>query len=350
MIFTRVSIETPTVILPPTVVTSDELEQQLAPVYNRIGLRVGRLELMTGIHERRFWAPGTLPSQAAAMAGQQALAASDLPPEAIGCLINCSVSRDCVEPATSTFVHHALSLPPSAINFDISNACLGMVSGIITLASMIEAGFIEAGLAVSGEHAEPLVRNTIACLNQGDFNRQTIKPHFASLTIGSCATAVIVRKTPASAVATPLHSLTAAAISADTTNSHLCQGNANGGMTDASAPLMQTDSPELLVQGVALATHVWEQLKQTTGWNNDTPDVICTHQVGKGHRALLYETLHLDLTKDYSTFDRLGNCGSASLPATVALAAREGCLVAGQHIALLGIGSGINCCDLTVTW
>ena len=46
---------------------------------------------------------------------------------------------------------------------------------------------------------------------------------------------------------------------------------------------------------------------------------------------------------DFQTFDFLGNCGSASLPATSALAEEAGHLQKGHKTALLGIGSGINC-------
>ena len=121
-------------------------------------------------------------------------------------------------------------------------------------------------------------------------------------------------------------------------------------MTDGAAPLMQTDSPELLQKGVRLAAQMWDAFKDTLGWHDDTPDLICTHQVGKGHRALLYNTLHLNPDRDFSTFPFLGNCGSASLTATLALAAQERTLHPGAHVALLGIGSGINCCGLALQW
>jgi len=45
--------------------------------------------------------------------------------------------------------------------------------------------------------------------------------------------------------------------------------------------------------------------------------------------------------KDYQTFDRLGNVGSVSLPATLALARQEGRVKPGDQVALLGIGSGL---------
>ena len=121
-------------------------------------------------------------------------------------------------------------------------------------------------------------------------------------------------------------------------------------MTDGSAPLMQTDSPELLQAGVRLAKEMWRKLKDETGWSDDSPGLICTHQVGKGHRSLLYETLGLDLAKDFSTYPFLGNCGSASLTATLALAAQNRLVASGADVALLGIGSGINSCGLAIQW
>ena len=64
--------------LPPQVVTTDELEARLAPLYQRIGLVPGRLELMTGIKERRFWNTPIKPSEIAARAGKKALAKAQL--------------------------------------------------------------------------------------------------------------------------------------------------------------------------------------------------------------------------------------------------------------------------------
>ena len=113
----------------------------------------------------------------------------------------------------------------------------------------------------------------------------------------------------------------------------------------------ETDSEELLVRGVALAEGMWAELRAACGWNDGAqPDVVVTHQVGKMHRQRLYEHLKLPPELDYSTFERLGNCGSASLPATLALAEDEGRLQKGQTVALLGIGSGINCAGMGVEW
>ncbi len=334
--------------LPENRLSSQEIEERLQPLYKRLRLPEGRLELMTGIRERRFWQEGTLPSQASIRAARKLLSATATAPAEIGCLLHCSVSRDFVEPATSTVVHRALSLPDTTLNFDISNACLGLVSGIMVLANMIELGQIECGLAVCGENAWPLLENTIQLLNADlSLTRQTIKAQFASLTIGSAAAAVLLKHR---AAAPGGHRLLAAASYSNCRHNDLCQGDATGGMTAGSQPLMQTDSHELMLQGVAVAAEMWAALKQESGWDNDSPEVICGHQVGKFHRDLLFQTLQLAVEKDFPTFPFLGNCGSASLPATCALASEAGVLQPGRKAALLGIGSGINSAGLAVEW
>src|SRR3990172_7149019 len=109
--------------LPDTVVTSAQIERELAPVYERFGVHEGRLEMMSGIRERRFWDEGTLPSEASTRAGRRAMGAAGVAPDQIECLIHTSVSRDCLEPATASIVHDNLSLPRKSVMYDISNAC-----------------------------------------------------------------------------------------------------------------------------------------------------------------------------------------------------------------------------------
>src|SRR5262245_53939079 len=126
--------------LPPRVLTSKAIEDRLAPLYARLGLPEGRLELMSGIRERRYWPDAVRPSEVAARAGEQALERSGIAREAIGCLIHASVCRDFLEPATANVVHDRLGLRRDCQVFDVSNACLGVVSAMLIAANMIELG------------------------------------------------------------------------------------------------------------------------------------------------------------------------------------------------------------------
>ncbi len=64
----------------------------------------------------------------------------------------------------------------------------------------------------------------------------------------------------------------------------------------------------------------------------------------------MFERLGLDPAKDYGTLEELGNTGSAALPVTMALGLEAEAPPAGSLLALLGIGSGINCVMLAAEW
>lgn len=348
MIYQNVNIECIAYEAPPEIITSATIEKRLAPVYQRLRLPEGRLELMSGIRERHLWALGTMPSDAATLAATKAFQQSGVNPNDIGALINCSVCRDCLEPATATIVHAALNLPPEAVAFDVSNACLGILNGIILGANMIELGQAEKVMLVSGENSRSLLESTInALLTDQTLTRQSIKPIFASLTIGSGAVAVILSHRRSSRTTHRLHG--GASLSVTEFN-HLCRGNADKGMADQQDTLMNTESEELMRRGVETAARTWELFKNTTGWRNDTIGCFCTHQVGSSHRKLLFETLKIDQSRDFSALQSWGNTGSVSCPLTVALAAESGQLKAGMRLAMLGIGSGINSTMLGVEW
>ena len=53
MSFSRVVIEKMAYALPSQIISSIEIEELLSPLYDRLNLKKGRLELMTGI-KRRF--------------------------------------------------------------------------------------------------------------------------------------------------------------------------------------------------------------------------------------------------------------------------------------------------------
>mgnify|MGYP006274877603 CR=1 FL=1 len=349
MRFENVHIEAMSHVLPPTRVSSAALEDRLSPLYRRLGLPEGRLELMTGIRERRFWTPGTAPSAVAAEAGKRVLATAGIDPEQVDCVLYCGVSRDAVEPATSAEVHRLLGLPGHAINFDISNACLGVLSGMVVAAGMIERGALSRGLLVTGEVARPLVESTVRELNGNEtLTRQSVKPHFASLSIGSGAAAVLLAAKDVAA--NGRGRLLGGASWSETHHNSLCRGGEANTGGPTGQVLMATDSEELLVRGVDVARRAWDQTREELNWTNETPDLVCTHQVGKAHTAKLFDELGLDIEKNVATFPYLGNCGSASLPMTASVAAAEGRLKAGDVLALLGIGSGINCTMLGVEW
>ncbi|MEO0794892.1 MAG: 3-oxoacyl-ACP synthase III [Verrucomicrobiota bacterium] len=334
--FSQIAIESLAYAVPPEVWSSDEIESRLSAVYDRLKLPAGRLELMTGIRERRFWPADYPPSSASAEAGKKALEQSRFDSDEIDVVIHCAVCRDRLEPATASAVHAHLGLSQNCQLFDISNACLGFMNGIMVAGGLIESGQARRVLLVSGENGRPLIERTLRLLLDESQTRQSVKPYFANLTIGAGAVAAVV--CPAEEVAGPRLRVTKGVSGSDSSANNLCQGDSTMGELD-----MQTDSEALLESGVGLAQKTWQRFQAHTGWTPETPDRIICHQVGRRHQRALFEGLGLPLDKDFSTYEEWGNVGSVSLPLTLAKARESGALGPGSKAALLGIGSGLVC-------
>jgi len=334
--------------LPDEIITSDEIERRLEPLYRRLRLPEGRLELMSGIRERRFWEPGVLPSNKSVESGQKAIEAAGIDRAHIGALIHGSVCRDYLEPATACGVHHRLGLPRGCMIYDVSNACLGLMNGILQAANMIELGQIRAALVVGSEGSRQLVETTIESLNRDEsLTRNQIKTAVASLTIGSGSCAVVLVDRELSRTG---NRLLAATAQANTDHHHLCHSGRDEAVADGMQPLMETDSETLMREGIATGVDTFRDFLGVTGWTVDDIDKTFCHQVGSAHRKLMIESLGIAAETDYTTFQWLGNTGSVALPITMAIGLEKGHVAAGDNVALLGIGSGINCLMIAVEW
>ncbi|MGA1868706.1 MAG: 3-oxoacyl-ACP synthase III [bacterium] len=341
MLYKNVCIEALGYELPTNIVKSLTIEERLAPVYEKLNLSYGRLEMISGIKERRFWDKGTKPSQVSIKAGEKALNKAGIGREDVECLINASVSRDFMEPSTACIVHHGLGLSKHAILFDVSNACLGFVNSMAILANMIELGQVKTGLVTAGEVAEHLIDSTIeALVHDPAPTRAKIKSSFASLTIASGAVAIVMTH---KSISNTGYQLLGGAVRNATEHNRLCCGGENYHYIQDNPLLMNTHAESMMEKGCLLAKETWEATKKELEWADDDPQRIFCHQVGSAHRKLLYETLGLDVSKDFSTFETLGNIGSASAPITFAIGLERGLVEDGDKIAIFGIGSGLDC-------
>lgn len=325
---------------PPAFLTSEEIESRLAPLYERAKLPEGRLELQSGIKSRGIWPLGTRPSSIASDAARGIL--KKFPKENIDLLIHASVCRDFLEPATAAVVHNNLALSPTCMISDLSNACLGVVSSMLMAGQMIESGALRSALIVSGENGGPLLESTINhLLNDPNMDRKKIKPFMASLTIGSAGVAFLLTHKDIGEGHVVLGGSTLTDSSAVT----LCQGDGN-----SQGLMMETDSEALMIAGVKLAKENWNRTKDILGWKNEEVSKIIPHQVGTHHRHALLKELGLPMDRDYVTFDRYGNTGSAALPLTLVKAEEARFFSPGDKIALLGIGSGLTSTMLGLEW
>lgn len=322
----------------PHRVSTNELEARLNGNLARLGLLPGTLEALSGIAARRFWDADTPPSAAATLAAERALATSGVDRARIGVLINTSVSRDYVEPSTACLVHGNLGLAPECLNFDLSNACLGFLNGMELVAQMIERGQVDYGLVVDGESSRFVVDRTLERLAAADATPQTLRDNIATLTLGSGAAAAVLTRAE---LAPDGHRFVGSVTLAASEHNHLCRGQVDW---------MRTDTTGLLAAGLALAARTWARAEAELAFSVDELDHVVLHQVSRVHTEHLARALGIPLERVPVIYPEHGNVGPASVPMTLAGAVEEGRVARGERVALMGIGSGLNCAMAEVIW
>jgi 3-oxoacyl-[acyl-carrier-protein] synthase-3 len=319
----------------PVVVTSNELDERLAEVYRKTGLRAGLLEGLVGIRERRRWADDGSFIDGAVAAGQAAVAASGVAPEDIALMINTSLSREWLEPSTAVVIHDRLGLSPACQNFDVTNACLGFMNGMEIAASMIEAGHVDLALVVDAEDSQPVQESTIKRLLADDITPDDVMSEFAALTLGSGAVAMVLGRADEHPEG---HRLIAGVNRAATQHHGLCVGDND---------MMKTDLKGLLSAGLELSEELWKEAAGEFGWHAGI-DRYFLHQISQVHTDAICERLDIEPSRVPRSFPDFGNIGPASVPFTLA-GGTDG-LQTDDRILLMGIGSGLNASCLEIRW
>jgi len=338
MLFQHVAIAGLAHIDAPRRLSSDEINARLKPTLDRLGIRTDVLQDVAGIHARRLWDEGMQASDAATLAGVKALADAGIDPDKVGLLVNTSVSRDYLEPSTASIVSGNLGLPDTCQNFDVANACLAFINGMDIASRMIERGEIDYALIVDGETANLAYEKTLERLTREDATEEQFRNELATLTLGSGAAAMVLARAEL-APGAPRYK--GGVTRAATEWNKLCRGNLDG---------MITDTRTLLLEGIKLAQKTFAAARQALGWAVEELDQYVIHQVSKVHTAAFTKAIGIDPKKVMTIFGEHGNIGPASVPIVLSKLREMGRLKKGDRVALLGIGSGLNCSMAEVVW
>uniref|UniRef100_Q0HTF5 3-Oxoacyl-(Acyl-carrier-protein (ACP)) synthase III C terminal domain protein n=1 Tax=Shewanella sp. (strain MR-7) TaxID=60481 RepID=Q0HTF5_SHESR len=349
MKYSRVFINSLAYELAPVVVSSSELESRLAPLYQKFRIPMGQLAALTGITERRWWPKGHQLSDGAIKAAHKAIAETGIEVAELGAVVYTGVCRDQHEPATACRIAAALGVSKDTAIYDISNACLGVLSGILDIANRIELGQIKAGMVVSCESARDIVDVTIDNM-LADPTMQNFAQSLATLTGGSGAVAVILTDGSLPLTNVRKHQLLGASHLSAPQHHQLCQWGLQEVGHNIYREFMRTDAVTLLKEGVELAKHTWEHFLTQRNWLVEQVDKVICHQVGASNRKQVLSALNIPPEKEFPTYQLLGNMGTVSLPVTAAMAHDQGFLRPGDQVSFLGIGSGLNCMMLGIKW
>jgi 3-oxoacyl-[acyl-carrier-protein] synthase III len=338
MLFQHVAIAGLAHIDAPRRLSTDEINLRLKPTLDRLKIKTDVLQDIAGIHARRLWDEGVQASDVATLAAVKALADAGIDPARVGLLVNTSVSRDYLEPSTASIVSGNLGLPDTCQNFDVANACLAFLNGMDIASRMIERGEIDYALVVDGETANLAYDKTMERMLHPDMTEEQFRNELATLTLG-CGAAGMVLARAELAPGAPRYrgGVTRAATQWNT----LCRGNLDR---------MVTDTRMLLIEGLKLAQSTFVAAKVALGWVVEEMDEFVIHQVSKAHTAAFIKAFGIDPKKVMTIFGEHGNIGPASVPIVLSKLREMGRLKKGDRVALLGIGSGLNCSMAEVVW
>jgi 3-oxoacyl-[acyl-carrier-protein] synthase-3 len=338
MLYENVVVKSVAAVEAPHTIASEEVAERLAPTLKRLGVAGNPLIDLAGIHERRLWDVGMQPSDGATLAAREALARADIDPKQVGILINTSVCRDFLEPSTACLVHGNLQLSETCESFDVGNACLAFVNGMNIAGQMLERGDIDYALIVNGENSREINESTIERLRQPDVTEKQFRAEFASLTLGSGSAAMVMTRADLHPEG---HQYRGGVARAATQFNMLCRGWNHQ---------MWTDTKTLLVEGMKLATVTFAAARTVLGWVVQELDHVVIHQVSKAHTESVVRAFGAKPETVHRIFPRLGNIGPASIPTVLANIVDNGSVQRGDRIALMGIGSGLNCAMSEVVW
>ncbi|MGW2047367.1 3-oxoacyl-ACP synthase III family protein [Streptomyces sp. NPDC001858] len=287
----------------------------------------------TAIRRRRWAAPEQATSDLAAAAGRAALRSAGITADRLSVIVVATSTPDRPQPPTAAYVQHLLGAVDAAA-FDVNAVCSGEVFALTAAEGILtrRGGYaLVIGADVYSRILNPADRRTVVLFGDGagamvlGLDRGARIRNLAAHTFGESAGLIEV---PAGGSRLPVDQ---AALDAGL-QYFTMDGRAVRGFVEDRLPLLT------------------KQFLHESGVGPDDLDHFVPHQANGvmldavfAQLALPRATMHLTLT-DY------GNTGAASIPITLAEAARAGAFRPGDLILLAGFGGGMAAAFALVEW
>ena len=296
------------------------------------------LERLTGIKERRVSVGEDDSYTLALAAAQDCLSRSDTPASSLGVVINCSITKyrdgltQWLEPTMSLDVARAIGAT-NAMTFDVSNACAGMLSGVMILNNWIRQGIVERGMVISGEYISQLGKNAARHV------RSVMSRELASLTLGDAGAALLLERAPEG-----VKGITVAGFTTVADHSRLCM--AYGAGTEPAARMF-TQSRAIQKTAIADTPLLLQEVLDSAGIAMSDIDQVITHQtsaraIKKGMASITATIGDSPRHEAVITVDHYGNTASTTHTVALIEEIEAGRITAGETVALIALASGLE--------
>ncbi|MFI6350277.1 3-oxoacyl-ACP synthase III family protein [Streptomyces sp. NPDC050560] len=287
----------------------------------------------TAIRERRWAAPGQAASDLAASAGRAALRAAGVAAGELSVIVVATSTPDRPQPPTAAYVQHLLGAVNAAA-FDINAVCSGEVFALAVAEGILTGRggcALVIGADVYSRILNPADRRTVVLFGDGA-GAMVLAPgrgarirNVAAHTFGELA--------------------------------DLIEVPAGGSRLPADRAALEAGLQYFTMDGRAVRAFVEDRLplltKQFLHESGVSPDAV-THFVPHQANGVMLDAVFTELglpgATMHLTLERYGNTGAASIPITLAEAARAGTFGPGDLILLAGFGGGMAAGFALVEW
>jgi 3-oxoacyl-[acyl-carrier-protein] synthase-3 len=282
----------------------------------------------TGIRERRIAASDEATSDLGLHASRAALAAAGIAPADVDLIVVATTTPDCLFPSTACILQDKLGASGGAA-FDVQAVCSGFVYALAIADRMVVSGMARNALVVGAEIYSRIL----------DWNDRG-----TCVLFGDGAGAVVLAPS-----AVP--GIVSAYLHADGRYRNiLCVPAtfADGGIV--GSPFVKMDGGQVFKFAVKVLADVANEALAASGVTADAIDWLVPHQANIRIIDATAKKLGVPLAKVISTVDRHANTSAASIPMALDEAVRDGRLVAGQRVMLLGVGGGFTWGSVFLDW
>lgn len=311
--------------LPKNKVTAAELANKLAIEEDWIVKKSGVLV--------RYFVEEETASQMGAYAAKEALAAADLPLEAIDCIVCTSAVAEQSIPCTAALIQKHLGAENSGIPaFDINSTCLSFLTGLDLLSYLIEGDRYQNVLLVATEVGTGI--------NWQDKESATL--------FGDGAAAVIISKSPTGDPA----KIVCSHMETYSKGAHLseCQGGGNkyrledyaNNMHRLEDFLFKMNGKAIYKLAVEILPSFLDKMLRSHDLDLKDIDMVIPHQASLMALGLMRKQLGISTEKWMTIAHNYGNTVAASIPMTLHEAIVMSKVNRGDLVLLLGTAAGFS--------
>jgi 3-oxoacyl-[acyl-carrier-protein] synthase III len=291
-----------------------------AEIAAHLGVEVEWIERRTGIHERRYAAPGERVSDLAIAAARLALGDAELDASELDMVLVATLAPDEITPAVAPLVAHELGAPGAAA-IDVGAACSGTVAGLAHATSWIESGRARHALVIGSEILSRFI----------DYDDRRTAPLF-----GDGAGALVVSLDAPGRIGPFVFG---------------SDGGAAGAIRiTRERGVLEMEGHETFLAAVRHLCECTEEVVDRAGLALSDVDLFVYHQANSRILSSVAERLQLPAGRVFDCIAQLGNTSAASVPLALGAAVEEGALRPGARVVLGAIGAGLSWGATVLTW